>query len=433
MSRYALLVLAACTGQSGTLQVSLVTAPGSHVLDPAQQLKLVVTNPHHVVMADRGSNGFSLSIDLPADGTIGALIVDAYDASGTLIATGASPPFASGGIDASVAVYMAAPNTVAEAPVALPAARSGVGTGQLSYGALFAGGSDASGATDFIAIYNSFDHTLIAGKALPAPRANLVVGVGANGGVYLFGGTDATGATADNLWRFDTTIAPSGAYTDYGDKPGFARAGQLALPTGNDDFLVTGMPAATLAGFQGALATITDVPALPAAGASVLASDGVTTVIFTGAGGVVRYRASAFDMPAVLGAPGAGSTAVAVPGGKVVLACGSADGVRVDAASAAVDPLPGVPGVAKTGCAIAATSRHVVIAGGTLAGGAVDSAVAIYDAATLAPIATSALVVPRTGAVAIALPNDQILIAGGLDGTGAPIATLELFTPESLE
>jgi len=37
--------------------------------------------------------------------------------------------------------------------------------------------------------------------------------------------------------------------------------------------------------------------------------------------------------------------------------------------------------------------------------------------------------VPRTHAVAHALPNDQILIAGGLDAAGAPVGTLELFTP----
>jgi hypothetical protein len=41
--------------------------------------------------------------------------------------------------------------------------------------------------------------------------------------------------------------------------------------------------------------------------------------------------------------------------------------------------------------------------------------------------------VPRTGASATALPNGQILIAGGTDAGGAPIATLELFTPDATE
>jgi len=52
---------------------------------------------------------------------------------------------------------------------------------------------------------------------------------------------------------------------------------------------------------------------------------------------------------------------------------------------------------------------------------------------TLAPLASLPLVVPRTGASALALPNDQILIAGGTDAAGAPIDTLELFTPAPAE
>jgi hypothetical protein len=55
----------------------------------------------------------------------------------------------------------------------------------------------------------------------------------------------------------------------------------------------------------------------------------------------------------------------------------------------------------------------------------------IYDAMTLARVATAPLVVPRTDAEAVALPNGQILIAGGRDANGLPIGTLELFTPQN--
>jgi len=88
-----------------------------------------------------------------------------------------------------------------------------------------------------------------------------------------------------------------------------------------------------------------------------------------------------------------------------------------------------VPATPRTDCAAAATSRHLVIAGGT---GALDS-VEVFDATTLALVATATLTVPRTGASALALPNGQVLIAGGTDGSGAPIETLELFTPEPSE
>ena len=53
----------------------------------------------------------------------------------------------------------------------------------------------------------------------------------------------------------------------------------------------------------------------------------------------------------------------------------------------------------------------------------------IYDAMTLTRVATAPLIVPRTDADAIALPNGQILIVGGRDASGQPIDTLELFTP----
>ena len=124
-----------------------------------------------------------------------------------------------------------------------------------------------------------------------------------------------------------------------------------------------------------------------------------------------------------------GATVVALPGGSVAVVCGTAPGARIDGATGAITALSAVPATPRTGCAAAATARHLVIAGGT---GALDS-VEVFDATTLAPVATATLTVPRTGASALALPNGQVLIAGGTDGSGAPIATLELFTPEPSE
>ena len=100
--------------------------------------------------------------------------------------------------------------------------------------------------------------------------------------------------------------------------------------------------------------------------------------------------------------------------------------LRVDAATGAIETFTAHP---ETGCAVAATERHLVIAGGA-DGGAVSGAVEIDDATTLQPVATATLAVPRTGATAIALPNDQVLIIGGADGASAPIEALELFTPD---
>ncbi len=420
------LALAACSGDAGVITVDLATAPGSTLLDDVQTLRLVVTEPRKVVTAERDGNGFDLAFDLPAEGTSAAILIDGLDASGTVIASGATPHFAFGGVDGHVVVYMAAPNTVAIAPRALEPARSAIAAGPLVYGAAFAGGTLASGAaSDAIAIYNAYDHSLVAGRPLPAPRSGLALGVGTLG-LYLFGGRDEVGTPAQSLWRFDPQQAPSGVYFDYGEKPGFGRADERFVPTGNEHFLLTGTPGAELLGLDGSMVAHDEVPSLPRDGVTVTANDGTVASFFVGPDGVVRCRAGTCELTAL---PGRTSSAVvALPGGKIGVVCGPAELVRIDAATVVAETIAGIPSVAKTGCAAAVTSRHLVIAGGTTASG-VDDTVEIYDAATLALVATSTLAVPRTGAIAIALSNDQVLIAGGLDASSQPTATLELFTP----
>ncbi|HEY6040111.1 MAG TPA: hypothetical protein VIV58_37770, partial [Kofleriaceae bacterium] len=159
----------------------------------------------------------------------------------------------------------------------------------------------------------------------------------------------------------------------------------------------------------------------------------VATAVFAGPDGVYRFRNNTFDTLAATSAKRTAAQVVALPGGQIGVACGNASLARIDAATGAETLVPQVPSDARTGCAIAATTTRLVIAGGTDSTGAVIANAEIFDSATFAPIATQPLVVPRTGATAIPLANGQILIAGGVDAAGAPIATLELFTPDSPE
>jgi hypothetical protein len=430
-----LAAVAACDGNSGLVSVSLTSAPGSHLLDDVQTLHVTNANPHEVHDVSRTSSGFDLALDFDATGEATSLAIDGLDASGTVIAAGASPQFFLGPLDGNINIYMAAPNSVAASPTVLDPPRSEVGVGTLTYGALLAGGKLSTGApNDTLAIYNVFDHTIVQGLPLPAARAGVVVGIGANGIAYLFGGTDEAGAPTSNLYRFDTTIAPAGMYTDFGTKAGYERANELAIPIANEHFLLTGTPVGNLFGFGGSIATTPDITTLPAAGTSFLATDGVATAIFADANGVTRYHGGTFTTVDASAAARAGANVVALPDGTAVVVCGTptsgaADAIRIDGATATIQAFPGVPSTTRTGCAAIATARHLIIAGGTLDSGAVATTAEIFDAHTLAPIATSPLAVPRTGAQAIALPNGQVLIAGGVDATGAPIATLELFTP----
>jgi hypothetical protein len=394
---------------------------------------LTLTNPAQVVTSQRSPTGqFAIDLQLPATGSTGSLIVDGLDANGTTIATGASPPFPFGGVAASLVIFLAAPNSISTALVNLDPPRTELASVPVSYGAVLVGGALGDGTPSAAtAIYNAFDHAFQVGVVLPAAKSAVALALGTSGNyVYVFGGTDATGAPSDTVQRFDTSVAPAGSITDFGTFSGFARTGQTALSIGDENILVTGTPVAELSGTADTVTARPDIAGLPPSGAAVTASDDVATAIFAGADGVTRYRNNVFDALDVAAAARDGAVVVALAGGKVGVVCGAGDLVRIDAATGTADTFP-IPSAPRTDCAVAATTRYLVIAGGTNTGGDLATTAEIYDAGTLALIATQPLAVPRTGATATALPNGQVMIAGGVDSTGAPIGTIELFTPDS--
>jgi hypothetical protein len=419
------LALAACSGTTGTLQVALTTAPGSHLLDAVERLRLTVTSPHQVVEAVRSGGGFVLALDLDATGSSGALIVEGFDGDGALVACGQSPRFPVAAINAGIVVFMAAPRSIAHAPLSLPAPLSEVSGSALDYGAVLAGGRDPAGApSTAIAVYNAYDHSLKIGAALPAARAGLAVATGASGGVYLFGGTGPDGNPTGTLWRFDTTVSDHGAYTATSEDAAFARTAQLIVPVGAEHFLITGQPALTLD--RGALAARSDVTALPPVGAPGAPTDGTPTAIFAGPQ-LVRFRQEAFDT--LTGTGRSNATAASLPDGRVVVIGGgeplTGDALVIDGATGEVTAVPGALAAPRNRPSIAATSRYVVVAGGTDAAGAPIATAELLDAQTLAHVATLPILA-RTGMVAIALPSDQVLLAGGAPASDA----IELFTPE---
>lgn len=431
MKLAALAIVAGCQGTVGTIDVTLATSPGSTILDSVQTLRLTLTNPPEVQTAQRVGGGFAIDIQLPATGDSGALIVDGLDANGTVIASGASPPFPFGAVSASAVVFMAAPNSIGPDIVTLDPPRTQVSGTSISYGAVYIGGTLGDGTPSAsTAIYNAFDHAFQDGVTLPVAKTGAAIAVGSSGQyVYVFGGADASGAATETVQRFDTSVAPAGAISDFGAFDGFARTGQAALSIGNEDILVTGSPVAELAGATATVTARNEVPSLPPSAAAVLASDGVATAIFAGASGVTRFRNNTFDALDVPAAACDDAIVVALAGGMVGVVCPTGSLIRIDAAAGTGESFP-IPSEMRASCAVASTNRYLVVAGGTTVAGVATTA-EIYDATTLALVATQPLAVPRTGAVATALPNGQIFIAGGSDATGAAIGTLELFTPDS--
>lgn len=414
--------LAACgEGTTGLVDVSLTTAPGSTVLDGVQTLRMTLTNPRRVIEATRTGRGFDLVLDIDADEAGSALLVEGLDAAGALVAYGQAPLFPISAINTKIVVYVAPPMSINAAPIALATARSHIAGAPLDYGAVFAGGLTADGApTTDIAVYNAYNHTLVSGIPLPAARADLAMVHAGNGLVYLFGGTGADGNPTGTLWRFDTTVAPNGAFSTVTDQPTYARAGQRIVTVPSTAYAITGSPALDFNG-AAALTARTDLPSLPPAGATAAG----TTAIFVG-DTIIRRQAASYDTLSPSGRVDAAvvklpDATVAVVGGGEPL---TRDALRIDAATGAITTVADALQTPRRAPSIAATSRHVVVAGGTDANGDPIATAEILDAATLAPIAVVPITA-RSGSYAVALPNDQVLLVGGAPAS----ALIELFTP----
>jgi hypothetical protein len=425
----AALALCACSGTTGTLTVELAVAPDSRVLDDVARLRVTLTSPRQVVEAARSSNGFDLSIEVDATSEPGALIVEGFDAGGALIACGQTPDFTVSAITARVVVYMAAPRTIALSPRSLATAVSDVSTASLVFGAVIAGGRTSAGAAATgLAIYNAYDHSLIEGLPLPDARAGLAIATNSFGAVYLFGGTGPDGNAAGTLWRFDSTAGPRGGYVTVSNNADVARSRQLMVSIGSDRFLVTGAPVLTLE--RGSLAQRSDIGSLPPVGAPLTLPDGTAAAVFAG-DPLMLYRAGEF-VPLTASAP-SDATAAALPDGRGVVIGGldpvpQHDALVIDGETGQVTVAAGALATARSNPSVAATARHLIVAGGTDADGAPIPTAEVLDVRTLAPLATLPILA-RSGAFAIALANDQVLIGGGLPVS----AQLELFTPEPPE
>ena len=266
---------AACAGETGTIDLALVTAPGSTILDGVQQVRLSLSDPRREAIAPRGTDGrFHLSLDVAANGPSANVTFEGVDGAGALIAYGCSGLLPIAAIDADVAIYVAAPGTLAEAPIALDRPRADAGTAAFAFGVMIAGGRDRDGAASAaVDIYSVYSHQLQRGVDLPAPRRAPTVAAGVFGYAYIFGGDDATARPTGTLWSFDTTIAPAGAYLRLIEAPALARTGATAAAIRPEAFVITGTPPAILDGVTGLVTALPETPALTGTASSITILD----------------------------------------------------------------------------------------------------------------------------------------------------------------
>lgn len=441
---------AAGCDHTGTISVTLATAPDASVLDAVTLARLTLTRPPAVVEAERDADGsFALVLDVPAADAQGELIFEGFDAGGELVAYGRSGPLPTSGVTVDIALYVAPPLSLRAAPAPLATPRADMGVVTLPYGALLAGGRAEGGdASAAVEVYSVYQHRFQTQTDLPAARVAPAAAAGALGTVYLFGGLDADGAPSDALYGFAVDAAQSGApITFVTEGTSLARSGAVMAALGQERFAVTGAPPVLVDGRTGRASALDDAPALAGTATSAVV-DGVVHTLFAGAGngesgaillvddGFTELAPPAGDGGALLRTDHA--TALLPDGSMLVL------GGRIDAADGEILPAAAVRFLPPQGdleradlvlatprhsAAVTATEAHLVVAGGVDAGGALVGDAEIFDARTLAPVTTLPMVVPRRGAAAVPLPNGQVLIAGGVDEDDAPASVAELFTP----
>lgn len=436
-----LLSLAACQGAVGTFSVELVTAPGSDVMDEVVRARLTLTDPLTVVEAEREGGGFSFDLEVDAGGQNSFVLFEGFDAADQLVASGRVGPLPVAAIDADLRIFVAAPNSLSEAPVALDPPRSELGAARLSFGVVLAGGRDAAGQpVDDLSVYNLYDHELQTAAPLPEPRANMTALTAGFGQVLLFGGDDAAGEPSSLLWRFDSDVSPAGAYLGLASNPELARSGARGAPVSNTGFLVLGDPLVFIDNLSGRAQSYPEGMPMSGTVTSVLINDMVHTLVAgdeAGDIGAVLLVNGVFstleDAPVEIDRSGHG--AVVLANGDILVVGGATagglerSGIRFAPASRQFTRLGDLLATPRNDAAIASTSELVIVAGGTDANGDLVTDAEIFSAEDLSRIATVPMVVPRTRASAEPMANGQILIAGGLDATGAPVGILELLTP----
>ena len=432
--------LAGCGGATGTFSLELVTAPGSTVLADITLARLTLSVPYRQVEAPRDPDGtFHLSREVPAEGPTGQVTFEGFDDGGDLVAWGRSGFLPIAAVDASVAIYVAPPLTLGAAQTSLDPPRTDIGVARFNFGVLLVGGADASGApTDQVELYDVYEHELLPGEDAPGARAGAVVGAGASGYAYVFGGRGPAGTTG-TFWRFDTTVTPAGQWLPVEEDPVLARTGAAIAPARTEVFVVTGTPPLVLDGLSLSVSPLTNSPPLAGTATALLLGNTLYDVVVgegTGTTGIVTIGPEGVEEHG--GAPSAlrtGHGAAGAPGPKVVVLGGAVAGVPTSAAVVArpatsvVVEIDGVLATPRTGAAVAGNGVVAIVAGGRDASGALLGDCEVIDLESLGHVATIPMVVPRTGAIAATLASGQILVLGGVDDAGAPVGTIEVFNP----
>ena len=458
------LLLAACGGKSGTITLSIVTSPGDDPFADAAQVRFTVGDAMHVTTAPVSMGHFTFKVKSKPLDKPGPIIVEALDGSGNVVAHGQSPVLLLSAMDQGpVAIWVGRPGRVQPAAAMLPNPVAEAAAAEIpGLGVLVAGGRDANGTPlNTTAVYDIYTHSVIATAPLPRAVAGAVAApvTGVHGVVYggaTSTGLGTTGAPDTALSIFDPTVGvgvwaalPTDAFTARSFANLTLLASGSALISGGADDSGAALDTAALVNPDGAV-RLTALPSPMAAarrGHAVAAAhfpDGDGAILFGGlsagstapvAERLVGQAFAAYDVGAL--ANRVNATATTMPSGDVLVLGGkTAAGVEASglvispmAAPPAVRTLPDALSVAREGHTASLTGNDLVVCGGADATGAVQASCDVLDATTYERKATVPLGTARRDHVAEVMENGLVFLAGGLGSDGAPLGSIELYTP----
>jgi hypothetical protein len=462
----ALVGITACGGKSGTLTLNLVTSPGDDPFADAAQVRFTVgAMGEHVTVVPVSMGHFSYKVSFKPDDMTGPVVIEALDSGGAVVAHGQTPYLLLSAVDQGpISAWVGRPGRVAPAAAMLPKAIAETTSAYIpGLGILYAGGRDPSGtALSDTSVYDVFTHAIIVTSPMEKVRAGAVAMPLSNVHAAVYGGATSAGfgmssAVDGSLELFDPTVGvgvwaalPVDTFPARAYPTKIILAQGAILVTGGVDASGNAQASAGLVNFDGAI-TLTTVSGPMAAarvghaGAAAKFPEGDGALLFgglpTGTTGqpvaerVVGQSFSAYDVGAQPNRTGA--TATTMPTGDVLILGGAtstgaqSSGVVITptSPSATVTPLPMALSVPRSGHTASITGGDLVVCGGVDDKGMAQASCDVLDAMTYGRKSTVPLSVARTGATSETMETGVVVIAGGIGADGAPLASMEIYTP----
>jgi predicted small lipoprotein YifL len=453
--------LAACGGRAGTLSVDVIVSPSDDPFAQATQVRVSVGDMNSKTFPVTGGH-FDVKLGQKPDSNAMAVVeVDALDAAGTLLGYGKSGPITLVPADQSVSVWVGRPGKIVPAASKLPSPRAEMTAVELTgLGVLYAGGRDTTGAAlRDTAVYDLAAQAVFTTPSLdpPARAGGTAIAmstiVGAVYGGASSAGAGTTGAPTSSTFLFDPVGNVWAKVTDQPTDPrSFAPSALLAtgatLIAGGFDgggnalataALVAGEPSPAVAPLQLAMVAARAGHAMAPMGFP----EGGGAILFGGlpsgssAPNAERFVGNSFqgyDVPGQVSR--AGATATTLQSGNVAILGGrDASGVLATGFLLAPTTTPTVVtsgvalSIAREGHTATAVGADVLVCGGSDASGAPIASCDLVDGTTLSVKQTLPLAVGRFAHSAGSLASGNIVIAGGYVAGGLPTDSIEIFTP----